>query len=157
MYVRTWLADGVLSQWGKASEATQWASTPSSNPSPRAGAWEPGGVILQSSGACSTPPFKGHTWNRAKDHGLPTPRDSCGRHSRRCWVAEGVGAAAHPRSAVLWPASPQRLAVQGSCRTCEPAPNPRAAQPLPLCARLWTAEWRACLWMEFPNQIISPG
>ena len=39
MYVRMGLADGVLGQRGKARGATQWASTPSSNPRPRAGAW----------------------------------------------------------------------------------------------------------------------
>ena len=34
MYVRTGLADGVLGQRGRAREATQGASTPSSSPVP---------------------------------------------------------------------------------------------------------------------------
>lgn len=58
---------------GEGPEKPPRGPHPFLHPCPRAGAWEPGGVTLQSRGVCSLPPFKGHTfWNRAKDLCLPT-------------------------------------------------------------------------------------
>lgn len=148
MYVRMGLADGVLGQRGKARGATQWASTPSSNPRPRAGAGEPGGVTAVTWSAHCLFSKVTPSGIRRRTTAFPLPMAAVGG------TPGGAGCLK------VWgplPTPGQRLAVQGSCRTCEPAPNPRAALPLPLCSRPWTAERRACLWMEFPNQIISPG
>ena len=128
MYVRTGLADGVLGQRGRAREATQGASTPL--PLSQGRCLGAGGVTLQSRGVCSLPPFRGHTfWNRAKDLCLLT-----------LW--EAVGGT---------PGGAGGLKVGG--------PPPALGPPcLSHCVSgCGQQSGGAGLWMEFPNQIISPG